>query len=96
LLATVFFAVLSLFLPFRSALAQPQTSPQTFPVKPVKVIVGYAPGGAVDAVARAVGQSLSASLGQPFVIENKPGAGTNIAVKFVIDAPADGYTLMLA
>jgi tripartite-type tricarboxylate transporter receptor subunit TctC len=69
---------------------------QSFPVKPVKIIVGYAPGGAVDAVARSVGQSLSASMGQAFVVENKPGAGTNIAVKAVIDAPADGYTIMLA
>jgi tripartite-type tricarboxylate transporter receptor subunit TctC len=69
---------------------------QTYPVKPVKIIVGYAPGGAVDAVARVVGQSLAGSLGQAFVVENKPGAGTNIAVKAVIDAPADGYTLMLA
>ena len=69
---------------------------QSYPLKPVKVVVGYAPGGAVDAVARVVGQSLSISMGQPFVVENKPGAGTNIAVKSVIDAPADGYTLMLA
>jgi tripartite-type tricarboxylate transporter receptor subunit TctC len=69
---------------------------QTYPVKPVKIIVGYAPGGAVDAVARSVGQSLSTSLGQAFVVENKPGAGTNIAVKAVIEAAADGYTLMLA
>ena len=69
---------------------------QTYPVKPIKLVVGYPAGGAVDIVARTLGQSLSASLGQPFVIENKPGAGTNIAVKYVIDSPADGYTLMLA
>ncbi|NTV85680.1 MAG: tripartite tricarboxylate transporter substrate binding protein, partial [Burkholderiaceae bacterium] len=52
-----------------------QASAQTFPAKPIKVVVGYAAGGAVDAVARAVGQSLSASMGQPVVVENKPGAG---------------------
>jgi tripartite-type tricarboxylate transporter receptor subunit TctC len=75
-----------------AALAQPQP----FPDKPVKVVVGYSAGGAVDAVARTVGHALSASMGQPFVVENKPGAGTNIAVKFVIDAAPDGYTLMLA
>lgn len=75
-----------------SVLAQPQP----FPNKPVKVVVGYSAGGAVDAVARTIGQALSASLGQPFVVENKPGAGTNIAVKYVIDATPDGYTLMLA
>jgi tripartite-type tricarboxylate transporter receptor subunit TctC len=69
---------------------------QDYPNKPVKVLVGYAPGGAVDLVARTLGQSMSGSLGQPFVIENKPGAGTNIAVKQLIDSPPDGYTLMVA
>jgi tripartite-type tricarboxylate transporter receptor subunit TctC len=69
---------------------------QTFPAKPIKVVVGYAPGGAVDIVARTVGQSMAGSMGQAFVVENKPGAGTNIAVRSVIDAPADGYTLLLA
>ncbi len=78
-----------------SLLASPALA-QTYPAKPIKLVVGYPAGGAVDIVARTLGQSLSASLGQPFVIENKPGAGTNIAVKYVIDSPADGYTLMLA
>ncbi len=73
-----------------------QAVAQNYPSKPVKIVVGYAAGGAVDIIARTVGQSLTASMGQAFVIENKPGAGTNIAVKAVIDAPADGYTLMLA
>jgi tripartite-type tricarboxylate transporter receptor subunit TctC len=67
-----------------------------YPTKPVRIVVGYSAGGAVDIVARTIGQSLAASMGQPFVVENKPGAGTNIAVKSVIDAPADGYTLLLA
>lgn len=67
-----------------------------YPTKPVKVVVGYAAGGAVDAVARTIGQALSASLGQPFIVENKPGAGTNIAVKSVIAAEADGHTLLMA
>jgi tripartite-type tricarboxylate transporter receptor subunit TctC len=67
-----------------------------YPNKPVKIVVGYAPGGAVDVVARTLGQSLGASLGQSFIVENKPGAGTNIAVKSVITAEPDGYTLMLA
>jgi tripartite-type tricarboxylate transporter receptor subunit TctC len=66
-----------------------------FPSKPIKLIVGFTPGGAVDLVARTVAQAMSTSLGQPIVIENKPGAGTNIAVKSVIDAAPDGYTLML-
>ena len=69
---------------------------QNYPAKPVKVVVGYAAGGAVDIMARTMGQALAASLGQPFVVENKPGAGSNIAVKAVIDAPADGYTLLMA
>ncbi len=71
-------------------------SAQAYPARPVKIVVGYSAGGAVDNVARTLGQSLAGSLGQPFIVDNKPGAGTNIAVKSVIDAPADGYTLMLA
>ena len=71
-------------------------STTAYPSRPVKVVVGYAAGGAVDTVARTVGQALAGSLGQPFVVENKPGAGTNIAVKSVITAEADGYTLLMA
>ena len=73
-----------------------QTLAQSYPSKPIKVVVGYAAGGAVDVVARTIGQSLSNSMGQPVVVENKPGAGTNIAVKSVIAAEPDGYTLMMA
>lgn len=69
---------------------------QNFPTRPIRIVVGYSAGGAVDAVARTVGQALQQSLGQPVIIDNKPGAGTNIAVKYVIDAPADGYTLLMA
>ncbi|PUE10993.1 hypothetical protein B9Z51_01245 [Limnohabitans sp. T6-5] len=69
---------------------------QNYPSKPVKIVVGYAAGGAVDVVARTIGLSLQTSLGQAFVVENKPGAGTNIAVKSVITAEPDGYTLMMA
>jgi tripartite-type tricarboxylate transporter receptor subunit TctC len=69
---------------------------QQYPAKPLRIVVGYSAGGAVDIVARTLGQALSASMGQPVVIDNKPGAGTNIAVKAVIDAPADGYTLLMA
>lgn len=73
-----------------SVLAQP------FPGKPLRIVVGYSAGGAVDIVARTLGQSLAAGLGQQVLVDNKPGAGSNIAVKAVIDAPADGYTLLLA
>jgi tripartite-type tricarboxylate transporter receptor subunit TctC len=61
----------------------------------VRWIVGFAPGGATDIIARLMGRWLSERLGQPFVIENRPGAGTNIATEAVVRAPADGYTLLL-
>jgi tripartite-type tricarboxylate transporter receptor subunit TctC len=69
---------------------------QAYPSKPIKVVVGYSAGGAVDIVARTLGQALGAGLGQSVIVENKPGAGTNIAVKYVIDAAPDGYTLLMA
>ncbi len=72
-----------------------QAAAQPFPTKPIKLIVGFAPGGAVDIIARAVGQHLSTALGQPVLVENRPGAGTNIALRALIDSPADGHTLML-
>ena len=66
-----------------------------FPSKPLKLLVGFAPGGAVDIIARAIGQQIAPGLGQPVVIENKPGAGTNIALRALIDSAPDGHTLML-
>ena len=68
---------------------------QTYPARPVHLIVGFAPGGAVDFTARLIGQSLSERLGQPFIIENRPGAGTNIATEAVVRARADGHTLLM-
>jgi tripartite-type tricarboxylate transporter receptor subunit TctC len=62
----------------------------------VRIIVGFTPGGSTDIVARLIGQWLSGRLGQQFIIENRPGAGTNIATEAVVRAPADGYTLLLA
>ncbi len=69
---------------------------QAYPSRPVRWIVGFAPGGGTDIVARLMGQWLSERLGQQFVIENRPGAGTNIATEVVVNAPPDGYTLLLA
>jgi len=69
---------------------------QGFPAKPIHIIVGYSAGGAVDIIARAIGQHLQTSLGQPVIVDNKPGAGTNIATKALIDSPPDGHTVMLA
>ena len=68
---------------------------QTYPSRPVRIIVGFPPGGAADITARLMGQWLSERLGQPFIIENRPGGGTNIATDAVANAPADGYTLLL-
>src|SRR5712675_351270 len=68
---------------------------QTYPARPVRMVVGFAPGGGTDIIARLIGQWLSERLGQPFIIENRPGAGTNIGTEAVVRAPADGYTLLM-
>jgi tripartite-type tricarboxylate transporter receptor subunit TctC len=68
---------------------------QAYPTRPVRIIVPFAPAGSADIVARLIGQWLSERLGQPFVIDNRPGAGTNIGTEAVVRAPADGYTLLL-
>jgi tripartite-type tricarboxylate transporter receptor subunit TctC len=67
---------------------------QTYPSRPVRIVVGFAPGGTTDIVARLISQWLSEQFGQQFVIENRPGAATNIATEAVVRAPADGYTLL--
>src|SRR3984893_17257538 len=68
---------------------------KAYPARPVRLIVGFPAGGTADIAARLIGQRLSERLGQPFVIENRPGANTNLAAEAVGRAPADGYTLLL-
>src|SRR5216684_1612856 len=70
-------------------------SAQSYPTRPVRVIVGFAPGGAPDIIARLLGPTLSEHLGQSFFVENRTGAGSNIATEAVVNAPPDGYTLLL-
>src|SRR5262245_59261856 len=69
---------------------------QSYPTRPVRIIVGFAPGGGNDIMARLIGQWLSQRLGQQFVVENRPGSATNVATEAVVNAPPDGYTLLLA
>lgn len=75
--------------------AQAQTTPN-WPTKPIRVVVGFAPGGSTDVMARILSQTLSESLGQPVIIDNKPGASGNIAASEVVRAASDGHTFLIA
>lgn len=103
-------AVLALAAPVAAAMAAPvvlalaalvctghalaQSAP--YPVKPIRLVIGFAPGGAADHVARSMSDELGKALGQPVVVENKPGSGSSIAAALVAAAPPDGYTLLIA
>src|SRR5258707_6663084 len=69
---------------------------QGYPARPVRIIVGFAPSGATDIMARLIGQWLSERLGQQFIVENMPGAASNIGTDADVNAPPDGYTLLLS
>ena len=71
-------------------------SAQPYPTKPIRLVVGFAPGGAADTVARSVGEALGRELGQPIVIENRAGAGSSIAAENVARSAPDGYSLLIA
>ena len=68
---------------------------QTYPARTVKIIVPATPGGAIDLIARTLSEKMTASLGQPVVVENKPGASNNLGTDFVAKSPPDGYTLVI-
>jgi tripartite-type tricarboxylate transporter receptor subunit TctC len=87
--------VLSMVLAAAGAPGLAQAQAQGYPNRPIKLIVPFAPGGFTDVVARIVGQKLSQAMGQQFVIENKPGAGSSIGSDFVAKSPPDGYTLLM-
>ena len=86
--------VKALALPLGLSLAGRQAMAQSFPAKPVRLVVPFPPGTATDSAARMLGQQLSVALGQPFVVDNKPGAGGSIGAMEVVRAAPDGYTLL--
>ena len=92
--STAMTAALTVMLAATSASAIAQAT--NYPVKPVRLVVGFAPGGGSDFIARMIATRLHEKLGQPVIVENKPGAGGNLGAELAIRAPADGYTLFLA
>lgn len=92
LLAVIFFSIWN----FSYAQNQSSILKSNYPVKPIHLVVGFTPAGAADYVARSISDSLGKNLGQPIIVENKPGAGSSIGADYVAHSPSDGYTLLLA
>src|ERR1700704_6073894 len=90
ILAKLFLAALTLF-----CLAQPYANAQDYPVKPVRLISGFQPGGGSDIVARLVSEKLTEAWERPVIVDNRSGAGGTIALTIAAKAPADGYTLLV-
>src|SRR4051794_35843346 len=86
---------IALALALAAQLVAPGANAEAYPARPVRIIVGFIPGSSADITARVLGQRMGQILGQQFVIENKPGAGSSLAAEFVARAPKDGYTLFL-
>ena len=76
-------------------LAAPMAGAQTYPSKPITIVIGYTPGAVSDLAARTISEGLHQAWGQPVIVDNRPGSGGNIGAAFVARAPADGYTLMI-
>jgi tripartite-type tricarboxylate transporter receptor subunit TctC len=92
---TVFKTSLAALLLAFSAVGAAPALAQTYPSKPIRIVVPYPAGGGIDVISRVIGERLGRSLGQPVLVDNKPGAGTLLAAEYVAHAPADGYTLMV-
>ena len=86
----------ALLFPLAIGLCQPAHAQAPFPNKPIKIVVGFAPGGNTDVVARVLAARMQDILGQPVIVENKPGAGGVVATDFIAKAPPDGYTLLMS
>src|SRR5688572_4101148 len=82
-------------MPLALCVAAPLALAQGYPTKPIRLVVPFTPGGGVDINARLIGPKLTEYLGQPVIIESRPGAGTNIGNEFVAKSPPDGYTLLI-
>ncbi len=89
-------SLLALTLAITTVAAVPQASAETYPSRPIRVIVGFPPGSAADITARLIGDAMSKTLGQQLVVEARPGAGSSIAAELVARSPPDGYTLFVS